>query len=319
MSVAVRRVDQFSPHRTATVVATPSCCCCCCCCCCVGSLTFGGVLTEKLLTSSIIENQPNVHPEELARKYRVQRVVAGALPAIFIALTVGTAVLFNLADVNFALLWAFVPMWIAAMVLLFNSSDALRGGKAIIAVVATPAMFAAEFGLGFVTLTVGAWITGLLGIVFAGIQGSKRPGQKAQPPVYMYANGPTPPGYFQPSQPVDPYMAPYGQPQYGQPTYGQPQYGQPGYAQPGYPMISPGPAPAPLEQTRMYDGSLEWKTPDPAATPEDSSIAAPDSSSQNLLSQNLLSQNLPSPEPPSPEPPSTEPAPWPTEAPGNSV
>ncbi len=294
MSVAIRRVDQFSPHRTATVVATPSCCCCCCCCCCVGALTFGGVLTEKLLTSSIIENQPQVHPEELAKKYRVQRVVAGALPATFLALTILTAVLLNYADVDLAILWVFLPMWIAAMVLLFNASDALRGGKAIIAVIAAPAMFAAEFGLGFVTITVGAWITGLLGIVFSGIQGSKRPGQKAQPPALLYVNGPTPPGYFQPTQPVGTYMDPYGQPAYGQPTYGQPTYGPLPYGEPPYPMLPGGPAPAPLEQTKMYDGSLEWATPDPASPTPDLLPETP----------SLAAQQVP-----------PEPAPWPTEEP----
>jgi hypothetical protein len=205
--IAVRRIDQFSPQRTDTVVATPSCCCCCCCCCCVGSLTFGGVQTEKFLTSAIIETHPELSVDDVLAKFRVQRILAGLSPAIFTGLAVVLAVVFSKNDVPAGSTWIVLPLWIAAMFLLFFSANAIKGAWVFIAIVLAPIMLGVELVVGFFTLTLGTFVTGGIGIALAAVRGGKRPkqGNEVQ---YFYPDGTSAPntsaGYVTPVGPPPP-------------------------------------------------------------------------------------------------------------------
>jgi hypothetical protein len=242
-----RRVDQFSPHRTETVVATPSCCCCCCCCCCAGTLSFGGVLTEKLLTSTVLKNNPELTPPQAIEKYRVQRVLAGFLPAVFLGAAITTFAVLRQSGVNPAWTWAWLPVWIGAHLALFYSAKAWRAEVAI-PIVATPFAFLIEFGLGFVTLGIAALVTSITGVTLAAIKGSKRPGETL--PTYFVPQGPLPPGYYLPPGQFPPGQFPPGQ---FPPAY---------YPSPD--QFAPGPS-----QPLPYDGTLHWTTPPVDPQPEE--------------------------------------------------
>jgi hypothetical protein len=233
--IAVRRIDQFSPQRTDTVVATPSCCCCCCCCCCVGTLTFGGVQTEKLLTSALREAHPHMSTDEVLSTFRLQRVLAGLSPVVFTALAVGLAIVFNKNNVPMGFSGIVLALWVAAIVLLFYSANALKGAWVYMAILIAPFMLGMELAIGFVTLSFGAMLTAVVGVVLALVMASRKP-KHGNAVHYFYPDGTSAPNTST------------------------------GYA------IPPGYPPAPAYSPPVYNGDLQWSSPqglpsDPAESP----------------------------------------------------
>jgi hypothetical protein len=191
--IAVRRIDQFAPQRTSTVVATPSCCCCCCCC--ALSLTYGGVLTEKILTSAIISDHPELSPDQLVNDFGIQRVLLGLAPMAFVVMAAGLAVeISHNSRIPPQALFLVFALWIAAVIGLFFSTGTRSVGAIVKAVLLAPGLFVAEFALAVFTIGIGGLVSFITGIGLAIRAGGQKPGH-LKPVTYFSPPGGAPGGW----------------------------------------------------------------------------------------------------------------------------